>query len=157
MPSLTEEQLDRFARDGYLVVENVLSDADLADVKAEYQGILDRVVPQFVAEGKLEPLSGHTFSERYCEAIEQLDDMYDLYRHLDISLPLLNEPIGQPTGRAAFPGFVARSAVRPELVLTDPVEWARLWWTARDEIASGRREISFGGRWDQYHDHPVCA
>lgn len=327
MARLTAQQLEQFERDGYLVVENVLSDAHLTEVEVEYQQILDRVVPALVAQGKLEPLTGVTFSERYCEAIEQLDDMYDLYQHLDISLPLMNDldetatmhagpavfrmltspdlldiveqiigpeiysnpvqharikpprdrlpsaatdsnvaatmwhqdaaviepegdetdmltvwlamtdatvengclvvvprvddhtlhcpgsafaaevyipdsqiesdrvvplevkaggmvllhrftehgslenrtndirwsfdlryqPIGQPTGRSAFPGFVARSAADPESVLSDPAEWAQMWQSARDEIASGRRTIQFGGRWDQYHDHPVCA
>ena len=47
------------------------------------------------------------------------------------SLDLRYNPIGQPTGRGAFPGFVARSRRQPETELRDPAEWAQLWYDAR--------------------------
>lgn len=52
-----------------------------------------------------------------------------------LSFDLRYQPIGQPTGRPAFPGFVARSAAHPESVLRDPVAWARLWCDARARLA----------------------
>jgi ectoine hydroxylase-related dioxygenase (phytanoyl-CoA dioxygenase family) len=52
-----------------------------------------------------------------------------------ISFDLRYQPIGQPTGRPAFPGFVARSAAHPEAVLRSPTEWARLWYEARARLA----------------------
>jgi phytanoyl-CoA hydroxylase len=52
-----------------------------------------------------------------------------------LSFDLRYQPIGQPTGRPAFPGFVARSAARPESVLSDPAAWARLWHDARARLA----------------------
>lgn len=330
MTGLTAEQLERFERDGYLVIEDVLP-ADLLDqIRREYAGIVERETARLVEEGSLRPLRGRSFSARYIEALEQLDDMYELYQHLDISLPMLEsldatakmnagpavfrllthprvldivesvigpeiysnpvqharikpprhhlpaaatdanvaatmwhqdvaviephadatnmltvwvaitdatvangcliavpgshrlgdttlhcpgrvfpaeiyipdamidsaavtplevgaggvvllhkmtehgslenhsdeirwsfdlryQPIGQPTGREVFPGFVARSASDPASVLGDAGAWARLWWDARDRIAAGEVAMTFGGRWNANATQPVCA
>lgn len=329
MAGLTTDQIDSFERDGYLVVDDVLTEADLDDIQGEYEEILEREAAKLAAAGRLPPLRGATFSERYIEALQQLDDMYVLYQHLDISLPMLAEleptatmnngpavfrlltnprlldiaesivgpeiysnpvqhtrikpprrhlpaaatdanvaatlwhqdaaviepsaddtdmltvwlaitdatadngcliavpgshrgeatlhcpgkifqaeiyipdaiiqrrhvvplevkaggmvllhkltehgslenntddirwsfdlryqPVGQPTGREVFPGFIARSAANPEAALTDPKEWAELWWDARDRIAAGQVEMKFGQRWVHNATQPVCA
>jgi len=52
------------------------------------------------------------------------------------SFDLRYNPIGQPTGRSAFPGFVARSRANPQSELRDPAEWARRWAAARQELAA---------------------
>lgn len=52
-----------------------------------------------------------------------------------ISLDLRYQPIGQPTGRPAFPGFVAHSLAHPDTVLRDPAAWARLWLDTRARLA----------------------
>jgi len=70
-----------------------------------------------------------------------------------ISFDLRYQPTGQPTGRPSFPGFVARSASRPEQVLNDPETWARLWLDTRETLA--RREDPAYNRWSA--DSPVCA
>ncbi len=70
-----------------------------------------------------------------------------------ISFDLRYQPIGQPTGRPSFPGFVARSASRPEQVLNDPEKWARLWLDTRETLA--RLEDPSYNRWSA--DSPVCA
>lgn len=70
-----------------------------------------------------------------------------------ISLDLRYQPIGQPTGRPSFPGFVARSATRPEQALNDPSQWAKLWLDARETLA--RREDPRFNRWDG--NAPACA
>jgi phytanoyl-CoA hydroxylase len=70
-----------------------------------------------------------------------------------ISFDLRYQPIGQPTGRPTFPGFVARSRSRPEAVLNDPSAWARLWLDTRETLA--RREDPRFNRWSA--DAPVCA
>lgn len=329
MAGLTTEQLDRFHEDGYLIVEDVLTGEDLDGIEAEYRKIVDRVSADLALEGKLRPLTGTTFSECYIEAMQQLDDMYDLYQHLDISLPLLEDldhshtmntgpevfrlltnprlldivesvigpeiysnpvqhtrikppvrhlpeaaldaniaatlwhqdsavidteadgtdmltiwlavtdatlengclivergshreemtlhcpgkvfpaeiyipesiiddgrvipmevpaggaillnkltehgsldnhsdeirwsfdlryqPIGQPTGRSVFPGFVARSRAHPEQVVTNPDEWANLWWDARDRIADGVTPMHLNARWQANARQPICA
>ena len=75
------------------------------------------------------------------------------------SFDLRYNPVGQATGRPAFPGFVARSQQNPESVLTDPDVWAQLWWTARERILSGQQAgpIFNEARWTVYRDAPVCA
>ncbi len=329
MAGLTAEQIDRFYEDGYLIVEDVLGLEDLVEIEEAYRNIVDRVSTEMADGGRIRPLSGGTFSDKYIEVIQQLDDMYDLYQHLDISLPLLAgldhshtmnagsavfnllthprlldivesvigpeiysnpvqhtrikppvrhlpeatvdaniaatlwhqdsavidpeaddtdmltvwlaitdatiengcliaergshrddltlhcpgkiypaeiyipetiidgdrviplevraggavllhkmtehgsldnrsdgirwsfdlryQPIGQPTGRSVFPGFVARSAACPELVVTDPAEWANLWWQARDRIASGETSMQLMARWDDNALQALCA
>jgi len=52
-----------------------------------------------------------------------------------LSFDLRYQPVGQATGRPAFPGFVARSAAQPERVLRDPVAWAQSWLEARARLA----------------------
>jgi ectoine hydroxylase-related dioxygenase (phytanoyl-CoA dioxygenase family) len=51
------------------------------------------------------------------------------------SFDLRYQPVGMPTGRPAFPGFVARSRVHPQSELRDWREWARLWSDARERLA----------------------
>jgi hypothetical protein len=48
---------------------------------------------------------------------------------------------------------VARSTSRPEQVLNDPEQWARLWLNTRETLA--RREDPSYNRWSA--DAPVCA
>ena len=65
------------------------------------------------------------------------------------SFDLRYNPIGQPTGRGHFPGFVARSRQNPASELRDPAEWARLWHECRDRLARrgrGRRIQPLGRR-----------
>ena len=60
---------------------------------------------------------------------------------------------GQPTGRAHFPEFVARSAARPDSVPGDWRDWRRLWEDARARL-SGQPHIPIH-RWTS--DAPACA
>ena len=92
MLTLSHEQVAFFQENGYLIVENVLSDADIAAIRAEYAAILDREAPRLVASGQLsQTYSDLLFEERYTQILHELDDMYALYQHLDISLPLLQD------------------------------------------------------------------
>ena len=70
------------------------------------------------------------------------------------SFDLRYNPIGQATGRSAFPGFVARSVSNPETELRDPKAWAQLWYDAREHLANTKYNEAFN-RWDP--DAPVCA
>lgn len=328
MKGLTDRQLRRFRDEGYLVVENVLSQSDLADIRDEYDRILEKACSDLVEREALRPLQSDSFSGRYIEAMEQLDDMYLLYQHLDISLPMLRDlpedatlntgpavfgllthprlldiaesiigpeifcnpvqharikppqrslagtntdtnvsvtdwhqdaavidpegdetdmltvwaaitdatqengcllvspgthrgeraphcpgkvfpsdiyipepvvggdripvemaagdvlllhkmtehaslanetddirwsfdlryqPIGQPTGRSCFPGFIARSQARPESAVTDHRDWEKLWRDAKQRILSGETVMHFSGRWDENAHLPICA
>jgi hypothetical protein len=69
------------------------------------------------------------------------------------SFDLRYNPIGQPTGRSAFPGFVARSRANPAAELRDPSEWARRWYAARQTLAS--EGMGRFNRWSA--DSAVCA
>ncbi|MDQ2088879.1 phytanoyl-CoA dioxygenase family protein [Marimonas arenosa] len=60
---------------------------------------------------------------------------------------------GQPTGRAHFPSFVARSRARPDTELHDWQEWRDMWVAARARL-SGQPHIPIH-RWSA--DSPACA
>ena len=69
------------------------------------------------------------------------------------SFDLRYHPIGQPTGRPALPGFVARSAENPEKELTDHGAWIAQWEKARQRlIQNGAFKMH---RWNG--DEPICA
>jgi len=69
------------------------------------------------------------------------------------SFDLRYSPIGQPTGRRWFPGFVARSRANPESELGDGSVWARKWAEARSALSRG--ETPNFHRWDP--NDPMCA
>lgn len=69
------------------------------------------------------------------------------------SFDLRYNPIGQPTGRPAFPGFVIRSRAHSDWVLTDAGAWAQLWREGRSRIARGEPLIY--NRWSA--EAPACA
>lgn len=69
------------------------------------------------------------------------------------SFDLRYNPIGQPTGRGYFPGFVARSRQNPASELHDPAEWYRLWANTRYKLAT--EGAGAFNRWSA--DNPVCA
>ena len=71
------------------------------------------------------------------------------------SVDLRYHPVGQASGRPAFPGFVARSRAHPESELHDPLAWAASWDAARQRIVSGQYAgpVFADNRW---HDAAVC-
>lgn len=69
------------------------------------------------------------------------------------SLDLRYNPIGQPTGRGWFPGFVARSRSAPETELTSAASWQALWAEARRNLIENP-PASFQ-RWSE--SDPGCA
>ena len=73
--------------------------------------------------------------------------------HVRWSFDLRYHPIGQPTGRDAFPGFVARSQRNPAIELHDPRAWTELWLDARARLAVG--ENPRFNRWEA--GDLVCA
>lgn len=71
-----------------------------------------------------------------------------------ISFDLRYNPIGQPTGRGAFPGFIARSKKAPDIELRDAGDWSRLWVETRRYLAENAYDKPFN-RWSA--DAPACA
>ena len=74
------------------------------------------------------------------------------------SFDLRYNPIGQHTGREAFPGFIARSRKAPHLELRDAGRWRESWLQTRSRMATinqgGQTDVPFG-RWTE--GHPDCA
>ena len=79
-----------------------------------------------------------------------LDNRSDAFRW---SFDLRYNPIGQPTGRPHFPGFIAQSRANPVSVLNDAEEWAQLWYAARKRLAQVNGIKVH--RWDSLD--PLCA
>ena len=140
MSGLTVEQLEQFDHDGYLVVEGVLGEADLAAIGQEYREILDRVTAGLVSQGRIPQPRGADLSELYIEAMHHIDDMYTLYQHLDICLPMVKEldhSHTMNTGSAVFrlltnPRLldIAESVIGPE-IYSNPVQHTRIKPPAR--------------------------
>jgi len=61
----------------------------------------------------------------------------NLSSRLRWSLDLRYHPVGQPSGRPAFPGFVARSRQNPDSELRDAGLWQQRWEEARLRIVRG--------------------
>lgn len=70
------------------------------------------------------------------------------------SFDLRYQPIGQPTGRPAFPGFVARSRRNPQSAVTDWRILADLWHRTRSRLAQAQDAGKFT-RWT--NEDPICA
>ncbi len=79
-----------------------------------------------------------------------LDNVSDSFRW---SFDIRYNVTGQPTGRAHFPAFVARSRANPETELQDWKVWREMWHDARARL-SGQPHIPIH-RWQA--DSPVCA
>ena len=77
----------------------------------------------------------------------------NLSENIRWSLDLRYNPIGQPTGRAWFPGFIARSKSKPESEMNDPSIWKLSWGRAREKLT--RTPPSSFQRWSE--DDPNCA
>ena len=80
---LTQKQKDDFARDGVIVVPDVVTDA-LSDVRAEYAAIMDRLWAEWVAEGRV-AAGPETFEDRIVAAYRA---GCEYFQPMDISLPL---------------------------------------------------------------------
>ncbi len=104
---------------------------------------IDRAIPLPVRSGGvliLHPYLPHA----------SLENMTDGIRW---SFDLRYNRSGQPTGRAHFPEFVARSRIQPETELRDWRVWKSMWEATRDRLA-GKPHIDIH-RWSA--NSPVCA
>ena len=73
--------------------------------------------------------------------------------HVRWSMDLRYHPVGQPTGRSVFPGFVARSRTAPSSELRDSGVWTQLWLEARRALSVGEKPRF--NRWNP--NSPDCA
>lgn len=127
---LSQTHLDDFNRDGFLVVNDVLTETDRAPLFAEYAELINRVaVERGVAGTEWGTL---TFEQRFTQLVAKDPNAYEF---LDISLPLTNEltnASGMHMGPAVFdllthPNIldIAESVIGPE-VISNPVQHARI-------------------------------
>ena len=69
------------------------------------------------------------------------------------SFDLRYHPVGEPSDRPMFPGFVARSRLNPASELQSAADWGKLWEDARMAILGGPAPQPF--RWNT--DAAACA
>ncbi len=81
---LTRDQIDRFDRDGFLVVEDVLSPALLARIHADYAWLLDNLYAGWHREGRVPAPDGLDFRDKLLTSYKA---GCDWFQPMDISLP----------------------------------------------------------------------
>lgn len=110
---------------------------------------LDRAVPIPTSRGDVILMHKHT-----CHS-----SLPNSSNKIRLSLDLRYNPIGQPTGRDHYPGFVARSRNSPSTELRDPAAWAELWYSTREQLSLSSTQQKFPdsntSRWNR--KDPNCA
>lgn len=86
---LSANQLEAFERDGFVIVDALLSYRDLAPIYDEYEQVLEEQQERLLAVGAIRERLVGTFGDRYC-AVLTADPQ--AHRWFNISLPLVNGP-----------------------------------------------------------------
>src|SRR5215831_15292763 len=134
MPHLTDAQLQRFHRDGYLVVEDVIDVATfIAPMVQEYADRLEELIDEMCAAGNLSSrYDDLPFGKRLTRVYAETGKVHAQY--FDFSLPFAGVLSDTPChfGPAVFnmlrcPGLldVAESIIGPE-IYSNPVQHVRL-------------------------------
>ena len=88
---LSDDQLDSFQRNGYLVIEPVLDDSDLEPLEREYAALLDELANRLYQQGEIDSAYAEfDFTERFARVVAQYPECID---RMNISLPLENGEI----------------------------------------------------------------
>jgi hypothetical protein len=95
-------------------------------------GVPDEISRQLGDRVPLEMTAGSVLLLHQQTVHGSLDNATD--GELRISLDLRYQPVGEPSGRPLFRGFVARSRRSPEAVLADAVAWQQLWEATRQQL-----------------------
>lgn len=132
---LTAQQVAFFEEEGYLVLPGVLSQHDLAPIKAEYEIVLDAAAAELFESGAISSdFATLEFDDRY---VAILNEFPGLYRYLNISLPLTNDTIDPAecrmhAGPAVF-GLLCHPSILDAVesvigaeILSNPVQHIRL-------------------------------
>ena len=134
MAALTEEQLEHFRSEGYVVVEDVISQEEVLDpLEAEYTTVLDRLATELFENGDISSTySDLPFSERLTKVYQDSGKVHAGY--FDFSLPQNGITHDTPMwhGPAVFDTLTApslldavESIIGPE-VFSNPVHHVRL-------------------------------
>jgi phytanoyl-CoA hydroxylase len=110
--------------------------------------IPDRLLPTAYQTLPMEPGDVLLMHRRTCHG--SLPNRSDELRW---SFDLRYQPVGQPTGRGVFPGFVARSRQDPGSELRDPQSWSAMWHRTRTELIGAPPVRAW--RWEA--DEELCA
>lgn len=130
---LSTHEIESFEDQGYLVVEDVVSDA-LEDVRAEYAMCLDQLWEGWVAEGRVTDTLG--FEDRIVEAY---DRNCEYFQPLDISLPTgaIDADVPMHAGPAVFAMMrhpqlldIVEDLIGPEIT-SNPIQHVRIKPPAR--------------------------
>ena len=112
-------------------------------------------IPQKFRASNMTPLPMKAGSVVFFHRLTKHSSMPNHSEDIRFSLDLRYSPLGLPTGREEFPGFVARSRKNPAEVVTDHRQWAALWQDARARLIE-KGEVVFGSRWRGV-EQPDCA
>ena len=87
MAALTNEQVEQFQREGYLVVENMFDpEADIDPIIEEYKGVLDTLAEQLYAQERISSTYADLpFGQRLIEIYKESGAVHAQY--FDFSLP----------------------------------------------------------------------
>jgi len=152
---LTQQNLDSFGSQGYLVVENLLDTATLDAVRAEYAALLDRLYARWFAEGLVKVLPQELgFWDKLDIAFR---GGFDWYQPFDISLPHsgIAEDTPMHIGPAVFDMVTHRNIldlvetlIGPEIT-SNPIQHVRIKPPQRSVDASEARAHVIATDWHQ--------
>ena len=153
--SLTDAAIEQ----GPLKIVPQSHDSGLLTHCLNYQGTGRRVIPEnlFDIDSTL-PMPAKRGDVIFLHRETVHGSLANVSEKIRWSFDLRYNPIGQPTGRDAFPGFVARSRNNPEDELRDADKWTEMWTETRAKMAKINQgdmsDVQFG-RWTE--GHPDCA
>ena len=153
--SLTDAAIEQ----GPLKIVPQSHDSGLLTHCLNYQGTGRRVIPEnlFDIDSTL-PMPAKRGDVIFLHRETVHGSLSNVSEKIRWSFDLRYNPIGQPTGRDAFPGFVARSRNNPEEELRDADKWTEMWTETRAKMAKINQgdmsDVQFG-RWTE--GHPDCA
>lgn len=118
---------------GYAIVEGALDASALSDIVADYERLLDRLAPEWYAQGRISSaFEGLPFAERLTAVVS--DSSEDLFQHFDITLP--NDTVTPETplhvSRATYE-FLSNQALLDKVeeviggeILSNPIQHVRI-------------------------------
>src|SRR5215211_9384627 len=134
MTSLTEEQVEQFQREGYLIVENLFDpEEDIEPIIEEYKRVLDKLASELYAKGEVSSTYADLpFGQRLIEIYKESGKVHAQY--FDFSLPQADVREDTPfwAGPAVFNALrneklldAVESIIGPE-IYSNPVQHVRL-------------------------------
>lgn len=118
----------------------------------EHGGLLS--IPSKMIEENVTPLPMPAGSVLFMHRLTKHTSLANKSNSIRWSFDLRYQPVGQPTGRDEFPGFVARSRRNPDSVQDNFDVWRDEWIATRRHIALNGRPTR-ANRWSE--DNPACA